>query len=156
MSGTVTVDDRNLERSSFEIVIPVTELTIDDPALRAGLGADFASVPTAEDIAGTRHNMLSERVLDGDRFSTIRILGKGPTGKGDAQAIAITVELLGRSVPLTVPTHVEVSADSVVASGEFELNHADLGMQPFSVMMGALQVGEKLSFSYRVIARSAP
>ena len=37
--------------------------------------------------------------------------------------------------------------------GEFELNHADLGMQPFSVMMGALQVGEKLSFAYDIKAR---
>jgi polyisoprenoid-binding protein YceI len=156
LAGTVTVNDRNLARSSFEIVIPVMELNIDDPALRAGLGADFSSVPTADDIAGTRRNMLSERVLDGDKFSTIRIVGRGPEGKGEQQTIAITVELLGRSVPLVVPTRIEVGEDRVEASGEFELNHADLGMQPFSVMMGALQVGEKLSFSYRVVARPAP
>jgi len=29
-------------------------------------------------------------------------------------------------------------------------------MQPFTVMMGALQVGEKLSFSYRIVARLVP
>ena len=39
--------------------------------------------------------------------------------------------------------------------GEFDLNHADLGMQPFTALMGALQVGEKMSFSYHVIARPA-
>ncbi len=152
LAGTVTVDERNLSRSTFEIVIPVAELTIDEPALRAGLGADFASVPTAEDIAGTRRNMLSERVLAGDQFSTIRIAGRGPEGARNAQTLKLAVQLLGRSVELTVPTKVEVSADGVVATGQFELNHADLGMQPFTVMMGALQVGEKLSFSYRVVA----
>jgi polyisoprenoid-binding protein YceI len=151
-AGTVTVNDRNLSRSAFEIVIPIAELTIDEPALRAPLGADFASVPTAEDIAGTRRNMLSERVLAGDKFSTIRITGRGPEGSGDEQTLKLTVELLGRTVQLTVPTTVEVSADGVVATGQFDLNHADLGMQPFTVMMGALQVGEKLSFSYRVAA----
>jgi polyisoprenoid-binding protein YceI len=152
LTGSVTVDDGNLSRSSFEIVIPVAELTIDEPALRAGLGADFASVPTADDVAGTRRNMLSERVLAGDTYSTIRITGRGPEGATNAQTLKLTVELLGRAVDLTVPTKVEVTADGVVATGQFELNHADLGMQPFTVMMGALQVGEKLSFSYRVVA----
>jgi polyisoprenoid-binding protein YceI len=152
LTGTVTVDERNLSRSTFEIVIPVAELTIDDPTLRAGLGEEFASVPTAEDIAGTRRNMLSERVLAGDQFSTIRITGKGPEGAGNAQTLKLTVELLGRSVELTVPTKVEVTADGVAATGQFDLNHAELGMLPFTVMMGALQVGEKLSFSYRVVA----
>jgi hypothetical protein len=67
--------------------------------------------------------------------------------------LAVKVEMLGRSIDLTVPTEVEIDGDELHAKGEFELNHADLGMQPFSVMMGALQVGEKLSFSYDVKAR---
>jgi hypothetical protein len=61
--------------------------------------------------------------------------------------------MLGRTVDLTVPTEVTVDGDRLRATGAFELNHADLGMEPFSVMMGALQVGEKLSFSYVVEAR---
>jgi len=60
---------------------------------------------------------------------------------------------VGRTVELKVPTEVTLRGDVLRAQGEFELNHADLGMQPFSVMMGALQVGEKLSFSYDVVAR---
>jgi hypothetical protein len=63
--------------------------------------------------------------------------------------------LQGRSVPLSIPTRVVVEGDEIKASGEFELNHADLGMKPFSVMLGALQVGEKLTFSYAVTARRA-
>lgn len=156
LEGTVIVDDANLAASSFTMAFPVADLSVDDATLRAGLGADFSSVPTADDIAGTRKNMLSERVLQGDKFMTIRLTGKGPETMAGGQTLKLTIELLGRSIDLTVPTKVEVTAESVEASGEFELNHADLGMQPFTVMMGALQVGEKLSFSYRVVARAKP
>jgi polyisoprenoid-binding protein YceI len=154
--GSVTVDAQDLAASHFEIVIPVADLVVDDPALRGTLGEQFESVPTADDIAGTRHNMLSDRVLDGEMFPTIRVTGTGPVGAEGAQTLKLRVELLGRAVDLTVPTKVTVSADRIDTAGEFELNHADLGMKPFSVMMGALQVGEKLSFSYHVVARPAP
>ena len=153
--GTVTVDTQNVAASRFEIVIPVADLVIDNPALRATLGEDFASVPTANDIEGTRGNMLGDRVLNGAVFPSIKITGTGPVGSNGMQTLALKIELLGRSVDLRVPTSVSVSADRVEASGEFDLDHADLGMQPFSVMMGALQVAEKMSFKYHVIARPA-
>jgi polyisoprenoid-binding protein YceI len=156
LDGKVTVDGSNPVDSRFEIVIPVADLTIDDPALRSGLGEEFASVPTPDDIAGTRTNMLSERVLDGATFPMIRVTGTGPIDAQGAQTLKVEVELLGRTIDLTVPTKVSIEPERVEASGEFELNHADLGMQPFSVMMGALQVGEKLSFTYRIIARLVP
>jgi hypothetical protein len=153
LRGTVRVDSSNLAESRFELEFSVANLVVDDPALRGTLGADFASVPSVEDIAGTRRNMLSETVLKGDQFPIIRLVGSGPALREGAQTLAVTIELLGRSVPVTVPTEVTVEGDRVRAKGQFDLNHADLGMQPFSVMMGALQVGEKLSFSYDVTAR---
>lgn len=153
LRGRVMRNEADLAASRFELEFSVAALVIDDPSLRGALGEEFASVPTANDIAGTRTNMLSERVLDGEKYPGIRVTGTGPITRDGAQTLAVTVELLGRSVPLTVPTQVAIEGDSITASGKFELNHADLGMQPFSVMMGALQVGEKLSFSYRITAR---
>jgi hypothetical protein len=51
-----------------------------------------------------------------------------------------------------VPTAVTIQGNELRAQGEFELNHSDLGMQPFTVMLGALAVGEKISFSYDIKA----
>ena len=153
LSGYVTKNDSDLAASRFELGFSVAALVIDDPKLRSTLGEEFASVPTADNIAGTRTNMLGDRVLDSEKHPAIRVVGTGPAGSGGAQTLAVTVELLGRSIPLTVPTMVTVDGDVITASGEFELNHADLGMEPFSVMLGALAVGEKLSFSYRIAAR---
>jgi len=155
LSGSVTVGAQDLSASHFEFVIPVADLVIDDAKLRSGLGEEFASVPTAKDVEGTRHNMLTDRVLDGDKFPTIRVTGAGPLGAAGAQTFKVKIELLGRTVDLTVPTKVTVADDRVEASGAFDLNHADLGMQPFTALMGALAVGEKISFSYHVVARPA-
>jgi polyisoprenoid-binding protein YceI len=153
VSGRVVVDTEALARSKFELEFPVMSLVVDDPALRSSLGEEFASVPSADDIAGTRSNMLGDDVLQADRYSTIRVTGVGPTGEGEHQTLAIKVELLGRSVDLTVPTTVALAGDSLDASGAFEIDHAALGLEPFSVMAGALQVAERITFSYRVRAR---
>jgi len=153
LGGNVTVSSGNLSASRFELEFSVAKLVVDDPMLRGTLGADFASVPTADDIAGTTKNMLSDRVLDGEKHPSIRIVGTGPVPREGKQALAVKVEMLGRSIDLTVPTEVTIDGGELRARGEFELNHADLGMEPFTVMLGALAVGEKLSFSYDIKAR---
>ena len=154
LAGSVTVKNE-LSASQFELEFAVANLVVDDPMLRSTQGADFASVPTANDIAGTRTNMLSDKVLDGEKYPRIRIVGTGPMMREGKQVLSVKVEMLGRTVDLTVPTEVTIANGELQAKGAFELNHADLGMQPFSVMMGALQVGEKLSFAYDVKARRA-
>jgi polyisoprenoid-binding protein YceI len=153
LRGTVRTNAADVAASQFELEFNVASLVVDDPALRKTLGADFESVPSAKDIEGTKGNMLGDRVLSGDKFPKIRIVGNGPVARDGAQVLTVKVELLGRTVDLTVPTQVTIDDQLVKATGEFELNHADLGMKPFSVMAGALQVGEKLSFSYSVTAR---
>jgi polyisoprenoid-binding protein YceI len=155
LAGDVMVNRDDLAKSQFDLQFSAANLVVDDPALRSTLGERFASVPSAEDIAGTRSNMLSERVLQAEKHPQISLVGTGPAMVGGAQELAVTVEILGRTVNIKVPTTVTIDGEQLHARGEFDLNHADLGMQPFSVMMGALQVGEQLSFSYDVTARRA-
>ena len=155
LSGSVLVNPDDLAKSQFNLQFGVAQLVVDDPALRSTLGEDFSSVPKPDDIAGTRKNMLSERVLDGEKYPQIRVTGTGPTMGAGMQELAVKIEMLGRVIDLKVPTEVTIAGDQLRATGEFELNHADLGMQPFSVMAGALQVGEKLSFTYDVRAQRA-
>jgi len=156
LAGSVTANPTDLSASRFDLQFKVGTLVVDDPKLRSGLGPDFASVPSADDIAGTRKNMLSDRVLMGEKYQTIKVTGVGPAGPDGSQTLKITVELLGRSVPLTVPTKVEMHGDELTASGEFDLTHTTLGMMPFTVMLGALQVADNMKFVYRIHAVAAP
>jgi polyisoprenoid-binding protein YceI len=155
LSGTVLVNRDDLAKSQLDLEFSVANLVVDDAALRSTLGEEFASVPSEDDIAGTRRNMLSERVLDGEKYPQIRITGTGPVMAGGMHELAVKVAMLGRNVDLKVPTEVTIEGDRLRAKGQFELNHAELGMKPFSVMAGALQVGETLSFSYDVTAQRA-
>jgi len=156
LTGTATTNAGDPSASRFELEFHVQALTVDDPKLRSGLGPDFSSVPSTDDIAGTRKNMLSDRVLMGEKYQTIKVTGVGPSGAADAQTLEITVELLGRKVPLIVPTKLEMHGDDLTASGEFDLTHSALGMMPFTVMLGALQVADNMKFVYRIHATAAP
>lgn len=155
LSGNVTVNRADLSKSQFELEFAAANLVVDDPVLRATLGEEFSSVPSAKDIEGTRGNMLGERVLDAEKHPSIRIVGAGPAALGRSEPLAVKVELLGRVIDLTVPSEVTIDGDVLHAKGEFELDHADLGMEPFTALGGALRVGEKLSFEYDVTARRA-
>ena len=53
LAGTVTTNAADPSASRFELQFHVQALTVDDAKLRSGLGPDFASVPSADDIAGT-------------------------------------------------------------------------------------------------------
>ena len=153
LSGTVSVNPGDAGSSSFELAFSVASLVVDDPTLRSKLGADFASVPTPEDVAGTHKNMLSDTVLDGANHPRIRIVGTGPvTREGKQTGGQGRAAGSHRRFDGPYRGH-DQRTKSSSAKGEFELNHADLGMKPFSVMMGALQVGEKLTFTYDVKAR---
>jgi polyisoprenoid-binding protein YceI len=152
--GTVTLAADPAD-SSFELTIPVADLVVDDPQLRAQKGEDFSSVPSEDDIQGTRKNMLSERVLDGDMFPELEISGSNLSAVGEDASIDVTIGILGRHVDVTLPVSVEIDGRTLVASGNFSLTHEDLGMQPFSVMAGALQVGKQIDFFYRIEARKS-
>jgi hypothetical protein len=147
-SGTVTVDPDNPAASRFELEIPVAQLVVDDPELRSRLGEEFYSVPSAEDIAGTRRNMLSADLLKGDEYSHVRVRG-GALRDG---TLPVEIEIVGQLIRLDLPGSVAIDDDHVEASGEFDLDHADLGLSPFSALGGALQVAPTIEFSYRIRA----
>ena len=142
-------------QASFELEIPVADLIVDDPRLRSEGGEEFSSQPSAEDIAGTRENMLGEPVLDGDRFPLLRVSGRNWTGPAEAESIDLTIEILGRSIEVAVPTQVVIDGDNLAANGSFTLTHETLGMQPFSVMMNAVRVAEGIDFFYEIHAERA-
>lgn len=151
IAGTVYVHP-DLERSSFELEIPVRGLVVDDPRARREEGDEFSTEPSERDMAGTRDNMLGERVLNAEQYPFVRLTGTGPTGDGPEFVLELSIELLGRVVELSVPTTLRLDADSLEATGTFRLSHGDLGMRPFSAMVGALRVADEMELKYRVRA----
>ena len=151
LNGTIYVHP-NLERSRFELVIPVQGLIVDDPLLRRQEGDEFSTRLSESDIAGTRSNMLGKRVLDAQRYPIVRLTGTGPIGDGPEFMLGFSMEVLGNVVEMRIPLNLRLDGNRLEATGAFQLSHSNLGMRPFSRMLGALRVADELNFKYRIRA----
>ncbi len=151
LRGTVYVHP-DIERSRFELEIPVHGLIVDDPILRRQEGDEFSTGLSKDDIVRTRDNMLGKRVLNADLYPVVTLAGTGPRGAGPEFILPFTIEILGDVVDLQIPFILRLDKDVLEASGAFQLSHSDLGMRPFSTMLGALRVADELNFKFRVRA----
>jgi len=149
--GSVAVGN-DVANAAWELSFPVNGLVIDDPELRARYGEEFESVPREEDKAGTKENMLTDRVLDGANFPQIRLEGNGVVGSLDSASLPVSIYILGRTIEQTFPASISLTEESVLVEGEYQLTHADRCMEPFSLLGGAMAVGAEIDFTYRIRA----
>ena len=56
----------------------------------------------------------------------------------------------------TVPVHWQLSQGTLDLTGTFALRQSDLGLKPFSALLGALQVQDEMHVSFHIVARAAP
>jgi polyisoprenoid-binding protein YceI len=152
LEGEVHLTD-DLTSTRFEIRVPVTELTVDEPAMREMAGADFpANVPqTARD--GTRKNLLSPALLDGANYPTLRLRATDVAATGESYDVGVEIAIKDQVRNVRVPVQLERKAGALIARGEFALKQSDLGLKPFSVAMGTLIVLDEMKIHFEISAR---
>jgi polyisoprenoid-binding protein YceI len=159
LSGTIYVPADPL-RASFELHLPVATLTVDEATLRAEQrSADFPPDVSEGAKAGTQHNMLGPALLDAEHSPEIVLRAlRAATGAGaDPASVLAQVQctVRGQAHTLTVPVHYQRRDRELVVSGELPLKQSDLGLTPFSALLGALQVQDEMRVSFRIVARAA-
>jgi polyisoprenoid-binding protein YceI len=155
LHGTLYVP-ADLTRTTFEVHFSVAELTVDEAVLRAKENeADFP--PDVPDSAkeGTRKNMLSGALLDAEHYPEIDLQSSGLEQSGSQWLAHIRVTVRGHESTVAVPVRYEPHGNVVVVSGEFPLKQSDLGLTPFSALLGALQVVDEMKVRFRIVARAA-
>jgi hypothetical protein len=166
LSGTIYVPT-DLLRSSFEVRIAASGLTVDEPALRAAAGADFAADVSDSARAGTRRNMLGPALLDAADFPDLVLeaerLEPAPaatSGEVPGEVLAhIRTELRGAVRSITVPVRYELHGSELTVSADAPLTQSALGLTPFTALLGALAVQDEMQVSLRLVAvtsRPAP
>jgi polyisoprenoid-binding protein YceI len=152
LEGEVHLTD-DLTSTRFEIRVPVTELTVDEPAMREMAGADFpANVPqTARD--GTRKNLLSPALLDGANYPTLRLRATDVAATGESYDVGVEIAIKDQVRNVRVPVQLERKAGALIARGEFAFKQSDLGLKPFSVAMGTLIVLDEMKIQFEISAR---
>lgn len=152
LAGIVFVAD-DPTQTRFDIGIPVNELTIDEPAMREQAGADFPPGVPQSARDGTRKNLLSEALLDGEKYPEIRLRATDVVAAGESYDVGVEITIKDQVHQVRVPVTIERKTGELKARGEFPLKQSELGFKPFSVAMGTLVVLDEMKIHFEVTAR---
>jgi hypothetical protein len=146
---------KDLGRSVVQLEFAAAALSVDEPELRAAAGADFPRDVPESARNGTRDNLRGPGVLDAAAFPLLRMVASVAGTQAPQQLrLLTTLSIKGRDVALQIPLRLEQDGATLIASGELPLRQSELGLTPFSVMLGALRVRDEMQVSYRIVARA--
>jgi len=151
--GFVSMPSTGPADTRFDLEFRLDELEIDNPAHRTGLGAAFASVLSADAIAGTREHMLGESNMQAARFPTVRIHCLRVSGEGPHPAAQVAVQMHGITRDMWIPLAVGGLPDRLAVSGSFVLRQTDFGIHPYSVASGLLAVKDEVVVDFALSGR---
>ncbi|MDE2219080.1 MAG: YceI family protein [Gammaproteobacteria bacterium] len=143
------------EQSACELRLPVADFVVDAPQERAAAGNEFAEPLAAADREGTRVHMLGERQLDALRYPAIGLRCSRLTAIPGGMSVELAITLRDHLAQLTVPLQWQQQGDTLRASGEFSFRQSDLGLEPYSLMLGALRVADEIHARFVLVARRA-
>lgn len=147
ISGSVDFDAKHTENSSVSLAIPATALSVTDPGV---------SEEDRQDIQAT---MLSDKVLDANRFPRIAFMSTGVSAvqkmaDGWHLALAGNLTIHGVSRRINLPLQFHASNAGVSASGQISLLQTDYGITPVKVAGGSIKVKDRLKIIFAITARS--
>lgn len=157
LTGVVRVPEDPM-RASFEVHMPVSELVVDEEALRAQeASADFPPGVPEEAKEGTRRNMLGPSLLEAERYPEIVLQSEAIQRGAEAERLEAQVRVIvrDRASSVVVPVKYEIRGAELQVQGELPLKQTDLGLSPFSLFGGALRVLDEMKIRFNIVARSA-
>jgi len=140
---------------TFALSLPVDQFDVDNPGARTLEGGDFFEEVSDDAKEGTRRNMLSAALLDADRHPTITLVSVSVTPGPGLLKATMKLSIAGHESTLVVPFEVATATGQISASGMVKLRQTDMGLKPFSVMLGALKVQDEIMVKFTVVATTA-
>jgi len=150
LSGTVQLA-ATLQASSFSISVPVGDFIVDDAQARLEEGGDFPGDIPQDAKAGTYRNMLSATVLNAAQFPAITVKSAAITGTQGALSADLTINVAGHESIVHAPFTLESDSRGLTAAGSLELKHTVIGLAPYSLMLGALQVQDAMLLKFKFV-----
>jgi polyisoprenoid-binding protein YceI len=147
-------------QTTFEVRFAVESLTVDEAPLRAALhSSDFPPEVPAAAREGTRRNMLGAALLDGADYPqivlrTVSLQEQAPPVAGGVLA-HVAVSVRGVEHEITLPVRWQRAHGTLTVDAEMTLRQSELGLKPFSALLGALQVQDEMQVSLHLVARQS-
>jgi hypothetical protein len=145
---------------AFWLSVPSAAFDVDDAQVRAEEGADFAAAVPDDAKSGTLQNMLSAAVLDAAEFPAITVRSVAVASPQGAEAAtrtmvaSVTLGVAGHESTIDLPFTLQMESGRLSATGTFELRQSALGLTPYSLMLGALQVQDQMTVKFKIVARA--
>ena len=152
LSGTVWLPPEP-GHASCEFQLQADGFVVDDPQERAAAGGEFAEPLDEGARAGTREHMLGERQLDAQHYPSVLLHCRQVSVTGDSATVALAVTLRGKESVLQVPMKWRRNGNVLQAEGELTFRQSDIGLQPYSLMLGALRVADDIHATFTLLAR---
>jgi hypothetical protein len=138
--------------ASFYLAVPVAAFVIDDESARLAAGPEFGEPVDAEAKEGTRRNMLGPALLDAEHHALIALRSVAFQGAEPHLVATVEIDVAGHGSRLTIPVDVVRGDRRLTATVECPVRQTDLGLTPFSVMLGALRVADQINVRLKVVA----
>jgi secreted protein with Ig-like and vWFA domain len=74
-------------------------------------------------------------------------------GADRAVLIEFQVTLRDHKAQLSVPVQWQLQGEQLRASGAVEFRQSDLGLEPYSALLGALRVADSIAARFEIVAR---
>ncbi|MCE9667775.1 YceI family protein [Myxococcus stipitatus] len=146
-SGQVTLDEADLARSHVSATFESRELRV------------LPDNEPAKDVPKVQETMLGPQVLDSGRYPDIRFTSTRcearQTGPGTYEVqLDGQLELHGTVRPVSLPLHVELSQDRLVARGGTTIRQTDYGITPVSAGGGSVKVKNEVPIQFMFVGRT--
>lgn len=151
--GVIHTGDSS-RNSGFRLEVVVNEFIVDPPPARAAEGADFSSAISAAARKGTRENALGEKLLDAERYPRIVLQSLDLHGPRWNPAVRARLLLRGVEKDIEFPAAVFIEKNALLVIAQFTVRQSDFGIEPFSIMGGALSVQDEVLVRVRIVAHA--
>ena len=155
LTGSVALGDSPAD-SSLGLEIALSSFTVDDPAARSAEGADFDGEIPDKDRAATRRNMLGEALLNAASHPIVALSSDTIDGEFPDLSVVADVSLAGQVRPISFPVTVTLDGARLVATGDVIVTHEQLGLTPFTALLGALSVRDDIGLHFHIEADTPP
>jgi hypothetical protein len=149
LSGLVRIG-ADVPASSFSLKLRADSFEIDDAQSRQQEGGDFPGDIPEDAKEGTRRNMLSSAVLNAAEYPDITVKSASITGTLNDLNADVEISAAGHASHVSVPLSLQADAHGFTAAGSMELRQTALGLTPYSLLHGALQVQDAMQLKFKI------
>jgi hypothetical protein len=150
VTGLVQVGG-SISASSFSLKVPVESFVVDDAEARREEGSDFPGDIAQDAKSGTRGNMLGAAVLNAAEFPVITVTSVTLSGTPEALSAEFTIRVAGHEARISAPCLLQGDAHRLTATGSLELRQSAIGIAPYSLLHGALQVEDAMQLKFSIV-----